>query len=103
MRLKDSTVRLFGLRPEVVVALLIADGVFRELGVELVLTSGTEYTTKHSSGSIHYSGGAFDIRTRQMLQGMKTKCLEMLRERLGAEFDVVDESDHFHIEFQPKG
>lgn len=50
----------------------------------------------HSPGSLHYNGNAFDLRpTRTDIQHIK--------HLLGPDFDVVDEQNHYHIEFDPKG
>ena len=103
MRLKDASVSVFGFRPELVFAILVVDGIFREMGKELVITSGSERTVKHKSGSCHYNGCAFDCRTRDLLLKETTFVAEQCRLRLGAEFDVVQETDHLHIEYQPKG
>lgn len=92
-------VSIRGLRPEIVFAALIVAGVFAKSGVEPVwITSGTE--GKHSAGSLHYVGAALDIRLPP--PALTSDILNRLRESLGAEFDVVLESSHIHIEFQPK-
>ena len=78
----------------------IADQVYQAHGEnELVVTSGTEGT--HSPGSLHYLGLAVDLR----LPDDRANCLAIRNElanRLGADFDVVLEANHFHIECQPK-
>lgn len=103
MRLKDSSVSIFGVRPELVLACTIVDQVFKEAGTELVITACTERTTKHMKGSAHYNGCAFDARTRDLTVKLQNWVADESRIRLGGEFDVVLESDHLHVEYQPKG
>ena len=98
MRLKKG-VRIRGLRAEMAIALIMANEVCEKLGVEMVITSCTE--GKHSWGSLHFSGGAFDFRKWAFSDG-GSEAREMLKEKLGAEFDVVLERTHIHVEFQPK-
>ncbi len=62
----------------------------------LVITSVSE--GKHSAGSLHYVGHAFDMR----LPGDPDTFVADLKEALGDEFDVVLEGDHVHVEYQPK-
>lgn len=100
MRLKDG-VRVHGLRPEMVIVLLAAYEVFEAtLGVELVVTSAID--GKHSRGSLHYVGQALDLRIRHMTEGEPEKAAVALRARLGKDYDVILESNHIHVEFQPK-
>ena len=98
MRLKKG-VRIRGLRVEAAIALFMANEVCEKLGVEMVVTSGTE--GKHSWGSLHFSGCAFDFR-KWALSDNGAEARKMLSEKLGAEFDVVLERTHIHVEFQPK-
>lgn len=94
-------VKLAGIRPEMVIAMYVADTVFQKLfGEELVLTEATGGV--HGRGSLHYVGQAIDIRTRDLTKNDIAKLALEIRERLGEEYDVVIESDHIHIEFQPK-
>ena len=98
MRLKRG-VKLRGLTPACLLAMMVAEGLYKENGYRLTITSVCE--GKHSRGSLHYVGQAFDCRIRlaadapQMLR-------DELKRRLGSEFDVVLESDHIHVEYQPK-
>ena len=65
-----------------------------EHGEELYITSIMEGT--HSAGSLHYAGMAFDFR--------KGNCfaLQAIRLVLGSDWDVVDEGNHCHAEYDPK-
>lgn len=91
-------VRLHGVRPEIVLAILIADQVYAVLNHDLVVTSVIDGT--HSRTSLHYVGAAVDLR----LPGdAGTAARNRIAQRLGGDYDVVLESNHIHIEWQPKG
>jgi hypothetical protein len=62
-------------------------------GLDLQITSVREGT--HSAGSLHYDGCAIDFR------GQGVPVVE-LRRLLGSAFDVVEEPDHIHVEYDPK-
>lgn len=82
------------------VALIAAERVMDSLGVACVITSAADGT--HKQNSLHYVGKAFDLRTRDLLQGHAEAAREKLAAALGDQFDVVLESDHIHVEFDPK-
>jgi len=90
-------VNIAGLRPEIVVALIAAESVFGDRGV--VVTSAKD--GKHRDHSRHYLGQAIDIRTRHLTDKQKKEFAELLQVRLGDDFDVVLESSHMHLEFDP--
>ncbi len=90
-------VSIRGVRSETVLAIQIAAG----LWPNLVITSVVD--GKHSRGSLHYPGAAFDVRTRDRSAASIKRFVARLRRRLTDEFDVVVESTHVHVEFQPKG
>lgn len=93
-----SGARIYGLRTEMAVAFTVACFTYMDAGAGMcTLTSGSE--GKHSAGSLHYAGLAIDLRPPET---NRDKILVNLRLRLGDEFDVVDEGNHFHIEYQPK-
>lgn len=90
-------------------ALGIADKVYRlSSGVELVVTALTD--GEHKTTSLHYPrnspdglGRAADLR----VLGLDAVGRALISDRLRNElvkfgFDVLDEGDHFHIEFDPK-
>ena len=98
MKIK-SGVRVLGVRPEMVLALIIAESIYDDLQEDFRLTSCVEGV--HSRASIHYAGGAGDTsRPADLVRA--TVLVTRLRESLGNDFDVILESDHIHIEFQPK-
>ena len=63
---------------------------------ELVITS--TYEGNHSEGSLHYCDEAVDIRSWQKAR----KVRDEIKRRLGKDYDVIYESDHIHIEYDPK-
>ena len=73
------------------------DAIFAKYGSELIITSTYEGT--HSAGSLHYANDAFDCRYPK---ANKEQCLSEIREILGGDFDVVEETLHIHIEYDPK-
>lgn len=94
-----SGVRIYGIQPEVVLALFIARGVYEAFGESdrCVITSVAD--GKHSRGSLHYVGCAVDLRLPHQQKGAITNALKAA---LGTDFDVVLEGSHIHVEFQPK-
>lgn len=79
----------------------VVERVFTELGHEPVLTSGRD--GKHSWGSKHYADCAWDFRTNFFPNVVtKQKAAEGIRDRLGSDFDVVLETTHLHVEYDPK-
>jgi len=64
---------------------------------ELVITSTFE--GNHSGGSLHYANLAFDMRLPDHHLG---KIELQIDGALGKNFDVCRESDHLHIEYDPK-
>mgnify|MGYP001945775587 CR=1 FL=1 len=100
MRLKNN-VKLHGIRPEMLIALLVADQVYKSYGQDLVITSAND--GRHSYTSLHYAGAAVDLRIRYFSKEVQLIVHKEIQEKLNtSDFDVVLESDHIHIEFQPK-
>ena len=98
MRLKHG-VRLLGVKPEMVVALLVADTMYKKAGSEMWVTSLVD--GKHSRTSRHYLGYAGDLRTRNLRN--IHKMLRDLQEAL-PEFVIIFENEgtpnqHFHMQF----
>lgn len=100
MRIKAGA-KLIGLTPQILLAAFIADELWKELhnAENSVLTenSGGE----HKKGSLHYSGNAIDLRIWGWTKVQATAARNELAQRLGAEFDVILEKDHIHVEWQP--
>ena len=66
---------------------------FAQHGKDLYITSQREGT--HSPGSLHPQGDAFDCRKA-------TLDIDEIRHCLGNDYDCVEESHHYHIEYDPK-
>ncbi len=99
MRLKAG-VRVLGARPEAILAMQAAADVLRRHDVEFVITSVTD--GRHSRGSAHYAGNAFDFRTRHLGPGLPARVGAELTRALGGDYDVVLEATHIHVEYDPK-
>ncbi|MBA7610716.1 hypothetical protein ES703_17928 [subsurface metagenome] len=70
---------------------------FQAYNEELVIIS--TYEGDHSPSSLHYCNDAIDVRfPRQQNKDL----FKNLARELGKKFDVVVESDHIHIEYDPK-
>lgn len=82
-------------------------------GRVLVITSGSEGKKGdgvHKNSSLHYpenspsgKGRAIDVRDFDESAGDIQKSHDALEHVLGSDYDVVIESTHIHIEYQPKG
>lgn len=96
--------KLDGLRPEMVLAIVVAEQVYShsQADLDLVVTEATG--GQHMVGSLHASGRAVDLRTRDVSPVMLPVIVSELRSRLGENYDVVLEtvSPHIHVEFDPK-
>ena len=97
MKLKQG-VTITGIRPELILGLMVADTVLRENGIELVVTSITD--SVHSFTSLHYAGAAADIRIWDMDDPQKI--ISELKSAITSDFDVILEKDHIHLEWQPR-
>lgn len=90
-----------GVRPRnLVIAAAIANTA-ELLRLELVITSGTD--GRHKRNSKHYSGEALDMRTSNLSKLDIPRVMRVLEKRLGPDYEVLLESDHIHIEHDPKG
>ena len=85
------------LRPEIRKKLTgIASIVWGNENEELVITSTYEGT--HSEGSLHYANLAVDIQRGKE----RMFAYNEIKRWLGIDYDIVLESDHIHIEYDPK-
>jgi RHS repeat-associated protein len=57
---------------------------------------------RHSAKSLHYKGNAVDIRTRHLSETQRADFSRRLRQALGSKYDVINEGDHIHCEYDPK-
>jgi hypothetical protein len=94
--------------PAVWYALQVAEPIWIGHGApDLVVTSLLD--GNHRWASLHYSGCAFDVRTKAFpTDEAKLTAVADLKRALGPDFDVLLEhlgkvNEHCHGEFQPKG
>lgn len=89
-------------------AITEAREVYREFGADLIITSGSERTARHSRTSLHYAGQAVDIRTKHLdTRVQREQVRAAIAARLNKDFDVLLEdegghNEHIHIEYQPE-
>lgn len=93
-------VKVAGLKPEILLAIQEAREVYRDLGVDLIITSVLD--GKHMKTSLHYKGLAVDLRIRHLSKANQGIAAQRLRLMLGPEYDVVLEETHIHVEHDPK-
>jgi hypothetical protein len=98
VRLKEG-VRVEGVRPETVLAILIAIPIFGKYGSPLVITSLVD--GKHSPTSRHYVGLAVDFRI-WYIETHEQQVTQELQKALGADYSVRLEEDHIHVSFKPR-
>ena len=108
LRVKEG-VSIRGLQPQLFHAWNVAEELYEQYDADCWLTAGVD--GRHGHGSLHYVGYAIDLRIRNLSAGTgidaevttKAGILKVeIQKQLGSEYDVVLESNHFHIEFQPK-
>ncbi len=101
-KLKNE-VSLLGMTPQMCIASIIVAGVFDKHGLDAYITSGTEGV--HDRASKHFQGNGEDFSFTEanrisviMAENITNDC----RIALGRDFDVVNEGNHLHIEWDPK-
>lgn len=102
MKCKDG-VNITGIRTELLFGLMVCETVCQEVGVELFITSLND--SRHSLTSLHYAGAAWDMRTTTfnvMTETQAQQVVDRLKIALPDDYDVVLESNHIHVEWQPR-
>ena len=88
------------LTTEAILAVVVAESVYRDHGLDCIITSVCE--GEHSPNSLHYQGLAVDFRTRHIPSpAMKRQICDLIAEALGDEYDVLLEATHIHVEYDP--
>lgn len=97
-----SDVKVTGLRPEMLLALVVASDVYQRHDHDLTITSLLDGA--HSRTSLHYAGCAADLRTvaANIPKSTIDSIAADIRKALTGDYDVVVERDHLHLEFQPR-
>ncbi|MCW4026131.1 MAG: hypothetical protein NWE76_01440 [Candidatus Bathyarchaeota archaeon] len=75
-----------------------------------MLERGTVWITsandsEHMTGSLHYANRAFDIRIRNIVGNVQDEArlwVERMQVELGDDYDVLLETDHIHVEYDPE-
>ena len=79
----------------------VIDEVYIETtGREVTITSARD--GDHMHNSLHYEGKALDLRTRDIARDTAEKITVKLQNKLGRDYDVVNEKDHIHVEYDAK-
>lgn len=89
-----SGVDVSGIRPEIVLAIVVARSIFYGIRV----TSVSDVHTGRVTGSLHNVGLAVDLVPDWV---SPEKGAPKLAAALGPQYDVIAEADHIHVEFQP--
>lgn len=93
-------VKAKGIQSELLLAVMVIDGVYTRNHCPLTITSLTD--GQHSPDSLHYKGYALDCRTRDISVPLLDVIVREIKESLGSDYDVVLEGDHLHVEYDPK-
>ncbi len=96
MKLKDGVSEI-GLQLVMRKVKIAAGKIWKLYGQECVETSGTE--GEHSDGSLHPFGYALDFRTNYFTSQQKHLAVLELRSALGLNYNVIEEPDHIHVEY----
>ena len=102
----EFSARIEGIQPEIVYASVVAHLIWSQLfpGVDCVITSGTD-GHEHKPESLHNKGMALDLRIYNLpdpIHDSGMMAVTELKEALGNEYDIILETDHIHLEFDPK-
>ena len=106
MKVKDDSVNIWGLQPEMQPVLKWAEDIWEHyLATEVIVTSARD--SMHSAGSLHYYGYAVDLRTwdstgHQVDDDVRRELAKSLRIHLAeysAYYDVITHSTHIHVEY----
>lgn len=93
-------VKVYGVRPELLLAIMVAEKVYEKNSLEFTITSIND--GKHSRNSLHPFGFAFDLRTRHIAPDRQHMIRDEIANSLTDEYDVVLEDDHIHLEYDRK-
>lgn len=101
MKIKAGA-KVNGLKVEILLALVILEGIFKGFGVDVVITEGTGGI--HRDNSLHYQGLAVDIRSKGLMSEVKQQILREAISSLGQGYDMLledegTENEHFHVEY----
>ena len=104
LRLRPS-VRLKDLHPAMVIAAMVVENAYRQVGKDCVITSANDST--HGQGSLHFKGKALDFRIKNLPANQRQAVVANIRDALPVtDFDILWEdvgldNEHLHVEYQP--
>jgi len=98
MRMKPL-VNCLGVKPEILLALMVACEVYNEFGIDMTVTSLTD--SKHGAHSHHYKGLAVDLGVVGMNADQVEDCRKEIQRRVCSQYQVINEKNHIHIEYDP--
>lgn len=108
LRFKNGVIA-YKVHPALHSALITAANLFHEM-FRRPLTVTSLADSKHSAGSRHYPAaktgwmcGAADLRVWGLTQQQRVNFALALGDELGVDYDVIDEEDHVHVEYDPEG
>ena len=81
--------------------IIVAGEVYEELGYDLPISCGRD--GEHGYRSLHPYGRAIDLDTSMFSDAQRVLVVNEIRAKItGQGFDVVDEGNHIHIEYDSK-
>lgn len=106
----ESRGSVSGLRPEIMSKLGVIQEAFQQhagKNHQIEITAGQEWNPKHGMFSLHHTGFAVDVRTRDLPGGgtglVAQRICEALKRRLGPHYYVLlhkpPDPAHLHIQF----
>jgi hypothetical protein len=108
----ESRGSVSGLRPEIVSKLGVIQEAFQQhvgKSYQIQITAGQEWNPKHGLFSLHHTGFAVDVRTRDLPGAgaglVAQRICEALKRTLGPHYYVLlhqpPDPPHLHIQFSP--
>ena len=108
----ESRGSISGLRHEITSKLTIVQETFQQFAgknYQVEITAGQEWNAKHGMFSLHHTGFAVDIRTKDLPGGgygpMAQLIRDTLKNKLGSQYYVLlhkpPDAPHLHIQFRP--
>lgn len=91
---------------EILSAALLIEPFYAKMGLNLVITSGSEEYKHTAYRSAHYRGDAIDIRIKNVVKADRSKVFKAVKRNLGTDYVVIHEnigkpSEHIHIHWSP--
>lgn len=99
-------VKITNLVPQLVLGIMVVDGVFSKYKALCTVTSCDDSKHGLKGPTYHGKGRACDFRTKNFM-GSKHSLVAEIQYALGSDFDVVlenlgEDNEHLHVEYDPK-